>query len=805
MSVALSDQLQVWGVEEDTIIYTDGSIGFGLEISPIDVSCMDNYGVNDIHDSLSKFLNSLPTGIDIQFIQEISEGNEKIIAENERLCEQSKSQLIKGLNLKKVESLRELDSYGLLPVHKLKLIVRKPLTRSILTKKSIFSNDKLFPEVSDKNLNSEIRALKKLKNEILGQLEKMNLSVLEIPTRTIVSEIYDQWNPTRSFKSKVKLENYDPSDIRSSVTYTDAVLNEMGFSLGDVHHKVISLKVLPGQTFATMASILRNLPFNSKLYLSVQIPDQQKELENLQTQRRMAFSMVYGKQSGVSDLESEAKFQDLEELLAQLVTSGEKVFHFGLNVLLRANSKDELDDQVSQTLLLLRELEGAEGLEETIASFDIFKEFSFPNARVNERTRRIKTSNLADLLPIYGPWTGHIEPKVLLRSRMGNLFKFNPFSSELTNPNQIISGSSGSGKSFLTILLLIQMLKENPQIFIVDIGGSYKKMSDNLSGQYVPLGVDSGISLNPFDLAPNEVSPSNEKIKFLLALIESMTKEEADTGLKKLERSEIEEAILYLYENFEKPKLSNLKDLLLKHKEPTLKTIGKILKSWCGNSPYGRFLDNETNVDIHKDTVCFDLKGLELYPDLQSSCLLLISDLVVRKSQRDKSRMKYLVFDECWSLLQGEGANFIGSIFRTCRKYFMSCIAISQNIDDFAKSKASSAIMTNSSIKWLLIQRGSDKERLKDVLELNDTEISLISSLSQVQGSYSEAFLMCESKKSIVVIESTPHEYWLATTAPKDITLMEKESELHPEFSEMEMIFHLAEKHPNGADRKLEV
>lgn len=805
MSAALSDQLQIWGVEEDTIIYTDGSIGFGLELSPIDVSCIDGYGASDIHDNLSKFLNSLPSGIDIQFIQEISEGNEVVISENEKLCDLSKSELIKGLNLKKVETLRELDSYGLLPVHKLKLIVRKPLTRSILTKKSIFSNDRLFPEISERNLNSEVRTLKKLKSEIKGQLEKFNLKVSDLPTQKIVSEVYDQWNPTRSFKNKVKLENYDPSDIRSSVTYTDVVLDQAGFNLGDIHHKVISLKVLPGQTFATMASVLRSLPFNSKLYLSIKVPDQQKELENLQTQRRMAFSMVYGKQSGVSDLESEAKFQDLEELLAQLVTSGEKVFHFGLNILLRSDSKDELDDQVSQTLLLLRELEGAEGLEETIASFDIYKDFSFPNARVNERTRRIKTSNLADLLPIYGPWTGHLEPKVLLRSRMGNLFKFNPFSSELTNPNQIISGSSGSGKSFLTNLLLIQMLKENPQIFIIDIGGSYKKVCDNLSGQYVPLGVDSGISINPFDLAPNENVPSNEKIKFLLALIESMTKEETETGLKKLERSEIEEAILYLYEKYQSPKLSNLKELLLNHKEPTLQTIGKILKSWCGNTPYGRFLDNETNVDIHKDTVCFDLKGLELYPDLQSSCLLMISDLVLRKGQIDKSRMKYLVFDECWSLLQGEGANFIGSIFRTCRKYFMSCIAISQNIDDFAKSKASSAIMTNSSIKWLLIQRGADKERLKEVLELNDTEISLISSLSQVQGSYSEAFLMCESKRSVVVIESTPHEYWLATTAPKDITLMEKEYRLHPDFSEMELIFHLAEKYPNGAAKRSEV
>ncbi len=758
MNAILSDQLQVWGVEDNVIIYTDGSIGFALEIIPLDVSCADSYMANQVHDDLCKFLNSLPSGIDLQFIQEITDGNSQTIDENENLCSLSNSELIKELNLMRVKELRNEDDLGFIPTHKLKLILRKPLTKSLLTRKSIFSNEHLFPQISEKNFQNEVRSLKKLQNEVCQQLENMNLSVNVIKTEKIVSELYDQWNPIRSKKQKIKMDSYDPSDIRDAVTFTDSVISETGFSLGKMKHKVISLKILPGQTYSTMASSLRQLPFDSKLFLSISVPDQQKEIESLQTQRRLTFSMVYGKQTGVSDLESEAKFQDLEELLSQLVKSGEKVFHFGLNILLRSESEDELEDQVSQALMLLRDLDGAEGLEETIASFDIFKNFSFPNARVQERTKRIKTSNLADILPVYGPWNGHQEPKVILRSRMGNIFKFNPFSSELTNPNQIISGSSGSGKSFLTNLLLIQKLKENPQIFIVDIGGSYKKVCDNLSGQYIPLGLDTGISINPFDLAPNEQSPSNEKIKFLLALIESMTKEETESNLKKLEKSEIEQAILEIYNENNSPTLSQLKDKLLKHSETSLNRIGKILKSWCGNTPYGRFLDNKTNVDIHRDTVCFDLKGLELYSDLQSSCLLMISDLVVRKSQLNKSRMKYLVFDECWSLLQGEGANFIGSIFRTCRKYFMSCIAISQNIDDFAKSSASSAIMSNSSIKWLLIQRGSDKERLKEVLDLNDNEISLISSLSQVSGSYSEAFLMCENRRSVVVIEclSTP-------------------------------------------------
>ena len=69
------------------------------------------------------------------------------------------------------------------------------------------------------------------------------------------------------------------------------------------------------------------------------------------------------------------------------------------------------------------------------------------------------------------------------------------------------------------------------KIFIVDIGGSYKKLSENLEGQYIPFGMDHGLSLSPFDLGDGETTPSNHKIKFLLALVEMMTKEEEEKRL----------------------------------------------------------------------------------------------------------------------------------------------------------------------------------------------------------------------------------------------------------------------------------
>src|SRR5690606_6098456 len=228
---------------------------------------------------------------------------------------------------------------------------------------------------------------------------------------------------------------------------------------------------MPDQTFASMSQILRDLPFDSRLFLSIHVPTQSKELESLQTQRRIAFSMVHGKQNGVRDIESTAKLDDIETLLEQMVAQGEKIFWVSLNILLRSRDLDQLDNQVNQTLMKLRELSGAEGMLETLGSMDVFKELAFPNGRGKERSKRLKTSELADFLPIYGPWRGHDRPSILLRSRLGNLVGFDPFDKGLTNANQIVSGGSGSGKSFMTNILMLQMLKESPKIFIVDIGG----------------------------------------------------------------------------------------------------------------------------------------------------------------------------------------------------------------------------------------------------------------------------------------------------------------------------------------------
>ncbi len=792
---ALVSTFQLWGVEDGITLFKDGSFGFGFNIKPIDISCYSDDAINEIRYRLKTFLNALPKNIDIQFMQSIDQGGSDDFDKHEELAKYAPS-LVKSLTRERAEKFRNLDLDGELAKQEILFLLRVSLPKELRPKRSIFSyfrSKNAIMQMHEADFNNALKWVKILKQDVEANLLAVGLSVTDVLEAETVQKAFDVWNP----KHSKGVGSFDTTDLRESLICSDLVKDIKGFRLGEVHHRVVTLKTLPEQTSAGMASALKNLPFSSRLYLSIHIPDQNKEIEWLKMNRRLAYSMVMGKK-GVSDIESETKLKDIEQMLNEIIQNGEKVFHASVSIVLRSSDEALVDAQVGKVLQTIREMANSEGFQETFASFDVFSNMAFPNTIQTERTRRLKTSNIIDLIPIYGQWSGFDSPSVLLRTRMGSLFKFDPFSGHTTNANQIISGGSGSGKSYLTNLLIAQMMSQNPKVFIIDVGASYKKTCDLLDGQYVGLSTSAGFSINPFDIG-DQLIPSDEKIKFLVALIEVLTKEDGDARLGRLERSEIELSIQEVYTTHKKPRLSNLRDILLKNENKEVSRIGKILSPWVGESPFGKIIDRDTTISLDKRLVCFDLKNLESTPDLQAACLLIITDLVWREVQKDRSEMKFLVFDESWRLLESDaGSAFIGEVYRTFRKYYASAIAISQNIDDFARSKAAAAIMPNASIKWILRQKGADRERLKSVLNLNDREVELIDSLSQVKGKFSESFLICEDNKGVVSIEATPLEYWLATTDPKDYALL-KRIESETSLAGEDLLRHLAEKFPKGA------
>ena len=121
MSAKLADYLQVWGLEGDNIIFADGSFGLGFHLTPLDSSCWSIEQANEYSGRLAQFLNGLPSEIDIQFIQDIKSGNNRIIDQHQA-SDVSDNPVVRELTSARARKFQKLDADGLLPHHGLMML-----------------------------------------------------------------------------------------------------------------------------------------------------------------------------------------------------------------------------------------------------------------------------------------------------------------------------------------------------------------------------------------------------------------------------------------------------------------------------------------------------------------------------------------------------------------------------------------------------------------------------------------------------------------------------------------------------------
>jgi len=796
MKVVLADLLQLWGFQDDFCIFSDGSLGFALKLVGKDLSALAGEEVSTFSKKLSGFLNSLPEELRIQFVLTVKDENSEVLERYRKLSLGAVNKVAQSLAHSRYEKLSEESSQGLIPRFELEVFIRKIFTSEIFKKpKGFRKSKKTFLDIGEENFLLEIKSCEQLREQIIREFTNIGIQVQVTNSQNIFKQVYKQWNPSR----EILKDDYNPNYLREELIFTDALVYEDGFALGPIHHRVLSLKLIPQEVFSGMSQSFLSLPVGAKVFVSIHVPNQADELNSIRTQRRVSYSMSEGKK-GVRDLESEAKFKDSENLLDELLSQEEKVFKMSLQIVLSSSDHTELSLLTREALIMFRALNGAEGMTESLAGFDIFADISLPNAQSKERIKKMKTSYLTEFLPMANIWPGHEKPRVLFKTTSGTLLSVDQFSSSLNNFNQMICGASGSGKSFVATNIIAQLQKENPRTFIIDVGGSYRKLCSIIDGQYILLALDSNIALNPFDLPSHEVRPSPQHIKYLLGLVEKMTVEDGQRRIARIERALIEEAIEQVYRDNQEPRLSHLRNILASHADTQMRQIAKILAPWCGDTAFGRIVDRPTNVSLEKSLVCFDLIGLKSVSDLQSVAIHLIANFIEQQIQKAPlSVIKPIIIDEAWELLADDaGAALIEALARKVRKSFGGLVPISQNIDDFAKSKIAQALLPNCATKWILSQGNADKDRLREVLNLNPNEAELVSNLSQVRGEFSQSFLMSGDSRAVVSIEPSPYEYWVATTDPNDLGVFNEEIAKSPTEDVSSVLYRLSKNFPKG-------
>jgi len=291
------------------------------------------------------------------------------------------------------------------------------------------------------------------------------------------------------------------------------------------------------------------------------------------------------------------------------------------------------------------------------------------------------------------------------------------------------------------------------EIIIIDPENEYQKLSDAVGGSYVRLSLNSNTRINPFDLprvidtdeADNSLRANLITLHGLLKLMLGGTQTTA-TGvplgaLTPSEEADLDQALIDTYarvgitsdpltHNSPPPTISDLYDTLL-HMNGNGPQLAQRLRKYTTGTFAGIF-SQQSNIDINNQMVVFNIRDLEeeLRPVAMYIVLSHIWNIV-----RTEQKKRILIVDEAWQLMKyDDSANFMFSMAKRARKYYLGLTTISQDVEDFISSKMGRAIIQNSSIQILLKQSPSAIDVLANVFKLTEEEKKRLSNFPIGQG-----------------------------------------------------------------------
>ncbi|HXH26758.1 MAG TPA: hypothetical protein VNG90_02600, partial [Candidatus Acidoferrum sp.] len=193
---------------------------------------------------------------------------------------------------------------------------------------------------------------------------------------------------------------------------------------------------------------------------------------------------------------------------------------------------------------------------------------------------------------------------------------------------------------------------------------------------------------------------------------------------------------------------------------------------------FAGIFSQQSNVDINNQMTVFSIRDLE--DELRPVAMYIVLSHIWNKTRHDQKR-RMLIVDEAWQLMKyDDSANFLFSLAKRARKYYLGLTTISQDVEDFMSSKMGRAIVANASLQFLLKQSTSAVDVLGDVFKLTEEERKRLSNFPIGQG----LFFAGQNHVHIQVIAS-PTETSLITTNPQQLmqieSLYKQEEQAAPE------------------------
>lgn len=344
----------------------------------------------------------------------------------------------------------------------------------------------------------------------------------------------------------------------------------------------------------------------------------------------------------------------------------------------------------------------------------------------------------------------------------------------LKNPNGLILGTPGSGKSFSAKREITNVFfATDDDIVVCDPEGEYYPLVQALDGQVIRIAPNSKDYINPMDINldySDDDNPLAFKSDFVMSLCELIMG--SRNGISAAEKTVIDRCMPYVYQRYmddpkpeHMPVLGDLYECLRKQGEEEAQRIATALEIYVNGSL--NVFNHRTNVRLQNRIVCYDVK--DLGKQLKKLGMLIVQDQVwnrVTVNRYEHKATRYYI-DEFHLLLKEEQtAAYSVEIWKRFRKWGGVPTGITQNVKDLLASREIENIFENSDFLYLLNQAAGDRAILAKQLNISPRQLSHVTNSGEGEGLllYGNVIIPFKDK-----FDKSTRLYSLMTTKPEEV------------------------------------
>ena len=585
--------------------------------------------------------------------------------------------------------------------------------------------------------------------------------------------------------------------LRDLISPSSLEIQSGHFRIGTKYGRTLYIYGYPRQIFTGWLSAIINIDEVIDVSMFVYPVESQVVLNNLRKKvgQLEASISINAERGKVRDPGIEAAIQDAEELRDQLQVGSERFFRYGLYITMYGDSIDELGfiQHKIETIL------GQQLVFSKIASTQQEQGFNSTVPQMADQLQIRRNMNTGAISASF-PFTSADltqDDGVLYGINMHNngLVIFDRFN--LENANMVVFAKSGAGKSFTVKLEAMRTMMMGADVIIIDPENEYQRLAEAVGGSYIRLSLNSNVRINPFDLprvidndeADDALRANLVTLHGLLRLMLGGAQLSANgnmmPALTPAEEADLDQALIDTYaragitsdpltHNSLPPTIADLYETLL-HMGGSGPQLAQRLRKYTTGTFAGIF-SQQSNIDINNPMVVFNIRDLE--DELRPVAMyIVLSHTWNRVRTEQKKRM--LIVDEAWQLMKyDDSANFLFSLAKRARKYYLGLTTITQDVEDFMGSKMGRAIVANSSMQLLLKQSSSAVDVLSEVFKLTEEEKKRLANFPVGQG----LFFAGQNHVHIQIIASQT-EQSLITTNPQQMMAIQQQAQMEQQYA----------------------